>query len=282
MRLFILKREFSAILIAVIIAAANCSAPRHLPANEVKFIVLGNTSPASPFTGYPEKLDYVLKSINQENPVLVIHTGNIVRGGNEWMGITREDVCRQYRNFLDQRKSLRPILHILAGDGDRYNGTPDLFRHYTGEDLFYSFNYGSIHFILLHLLNSNDRLSPDQMRWLERDLEAHRYDTAVFIFSHYPLPASPQSGNRSRDGGDLHGLFLRYPVTAVISGSMKSLSEYEKDGIRYIAAGCFGYNYEDWHWGFYQYYVAHYDGAKLTFRGICVSFPGNSYRPKQL
>ena len=52
---------------------------------------------------------------------------------------------------------LRPILHILAGEKDLYNGSLELFNQYTGEKLFYSFNYGNAHFILLHVLNSRHR-----------------------------------------------------------------------------------------------------------------------------
>ncbi len=248
----------------------------------MKFVVIGNTSPASPFTGFAEKLDFVFQAINQENPVMVIHTGNIIQGGNEWMGITRKDIDRQYEMFMDQKKVLRPILHILAGERDLYNESLDLFREYTGERLFYSFNYGNIHFILLHVLARDRRIDPEQMKWLKHDLETNRYAAAIFVFTHYPVLSSPQSGIRYQGGDELHRLFTQYPVKAVISGSVKNSYEYEKDGIRYYAAGCYGFNYEDWHWSYTQYYVAYYDGTRLTLRGVRVNFPGTSYRPKVL
>ena len=84
------KRTISALLAAVSVAAASCAAPHQKPAHEVEFIVMGNTSPASPFTGRPEKLEQVFRSINQDNPMLVIHTGNIIQGGSESVGITAE------------------------------------------------------------------------------------------------------------------------------------------------------------------------------------------------
>ncbi|HOT45731.1 MAG TPA: metallophosphoesterase [Spirochaetota bacterium] len=267
-------------LLAALLVAAGCAAPQQKPGHEIKFVVLGNTSPASPFTGYAEKLEFVFQAINQENPMMVIHTGNIIQGGTEWMGVTRNDIDRQYETFLGQKKLLRPLIHILAGEKDLYNNSLELFTRYTGERLYYSFNYGNIHFILLHVLSRDHRIDRDQIKWLKRDLETNRYAAAIFVFTHYPVLSSPQSGIRHKDGDELHRLFVQYPVKAVISGSVKNTYEYDKDGIRYAAAGCYGYNYEDWHWSYTQYYVAAYDGTKLNLKGVRVNFPGNAYRPK--
>ncbi|MBN2160381.1 MAG: metallophosphoesterase [Spirochaetes bacterium] len=267
-------------VIAAALAAAACSAPATKPAPAFTFVVIGNTSPASPFTGYAEKLDQVFESINRENPVLVVHTGNLVQGGSESVGVSEKDVARQYRTFLEQKKALGPVLHIMAGEKDLYNGKADLFKKFTGRTLWYSFNYGNIHFIILHVLHKEHWMSPAQKAWLKRDLEAQRDAAAIFVFTHYPVLAPPNSGIRCVNGNDLHALFVRYPVKAVLSGSIRGLYDYEKDGVRYIAAGCFGFTMEDWHWGFNQYYVAHYDAGRLSIRGVRVNFTGPSYRPK--
>lgn len=274
-----IKRK-STVILAALLMAAGCTVPLQKPGHEVKFVIMGNTSPASPYTGFAEKLEFVFQTINQENPVMVIHTGNIIQGGADWMGITRKDIDRQYEIFLQQKKVLRPIIHILAGEKDPYNKSLDLFERYTGERLYYSFNYGNIHFILLHVLHRDHRIDPEQMKWLKRDLETNRYAAAIFVFTHYPVLSSPQSGIRYHGGDELHKLFVQFPVKGVISGSIKNSYEYEKDGIRYAAAGCYGYNYEDWHWSYVQYYVATYDGTRFNLKGVRINFPGNSYRPK--
>lgn len=276
----ITKKRFCALLASVLLAAANCAAPQQKPGNDVSFAVMGNTSPASPFTGYPEKLEQVFESINRDNPMLVIHTGNIIQGGAENVGIMPGDITRQFRQLYEQKKALNPILHILAGERDAYNGSFDLFKKHTGEKLYYSFNYGTMHFIMLHVLNKNHRIAPEQMKWLERDLAAHRYDAAIFVFTHYPVLSSPYSGIRYQDGARLHELFARYPVKAVFSGSVKTLYEYEKDGIRYIAAGCYGYNAEDRNWSASQYYIVTYSGTKLSLRAVRVNTPAGAYRPE--
>ena len=277
----IIKRIMIPLLTAALLPAIfSCAGPETRQPGELSFIIIGNTSPASPFTGHPEKLSYVFKSIKQENAFLVIHTGNIIQGGSDSVGITVQDITRQFAAFIRDRDSLRAVIHILAGEKDLYNGSLDLFSHFTGEKLFYSFNYGSVHFVLLHILNKKHAVSPEQMKWLKRDLEKHRNDSAVFILSHFPIQSPPPSGIKYQDGEELHALFKEYPVKAAISGYSNNLSEFDKDGIRYIAAGCFGYNYEDWHWNYNQYYIAHFDGSKLTVKGIRVNFPADSYRPK--
>ncbi len=263
----------------ILLAAAGCSATQRPPVDSVSFAVMGNTSPASPFTGYPEKLEQVFQSINRDNPMFVIHTGNIIQGGAGNVGIRPGDITRQHLKFIEQKKALRPILHILAGERDLFDGSLDLFRQYTGGRLWYSFNYGTVHFIMLHVLNGAHGMAADQLKWLKRDLAAHRYDSAVFVFTHYPVLSSPYGGARYRDGALLHELFVKYPVKAVFSGSLKGLYEFEKDGIRYITAGCSGYNAEDRGWSFNQYYIVQCKGEKFTLRAARVNAPSGAYRP---
>ena len=270
----------AAALAAAIAVLTACATPQPGPMPEITFAVMGNTSPASPFTGTAEKLEDVYRALNKDNPLFVIHTGDIIQGGTAQMGITMKDVERQYGDFVMQKKVLRPIFHVLAGERDMYNGSLALFARYTGERLYYSFNCGNIHFILLHILGRDHRLSPEQMAWLRSDLERHKDDSAIFVFSHYPVMAPPQAGTRFVDGEELHKLFVKYPVRAAFAGALRAQYEIEKDGIKYETAGCFGFTYEDWHWSYNQYYLVTFDGSKTAVRGVRVNFPANSYRPK--
>ncbi len=270
----------AAITAALTIAGCAGTAPR--PDQEINFIIIGNTGPSSPFTGHPEKLDEVYRSINQENPALVVNMGNIIAGGDERVGIMKKDIIRQYRQFLRQKEILLPIMHVTAGEKDAHNGSLALFTNFTGRKLFYSFNYGAARFIIMAITSSDHALTPEQMRWLKRELKSSRSSAAVFVFAHYPLLAPPRSGMGHNEGEELHRLFIGYPVKAVFSGRGTSLHEYERDGIRYVNAGCFGFNYEDWHWSFNQYYRVRFHDGTLTVRGVRVKFSGNSYRPKTI
>jgi hypothetical protein len=276
---YYLKATVFCILLLTVLGHANCSSAGRKPFQEVKFIVLGNTGPASPFTGFSAKLSSVYKSINHENIVLVIHLGNMVHGGHDWMGITKIDVERQYRMAFMHNKSLTPILHMVAGEMDKYNGTTELFEHFISKKLFYSFNYADSHFILLNITNKDHALSPEQKKWLNEDLEIYKKSPAIFVFSHYPITSSQQSGIRYQDGEELHALFARYPVRAVISGGAKTFLDFERDAIRYIVAGCYGYNDENWHSKYNQYYIAHYDGFNFTIKGVKMNFQG-TLKPK--
>ena len=268
------------LFITQIIHLSCASQEKHGKSHKVRFIVIGNTSPVSPFTGFPRKLPYVIKSINMDNPTFVIHTGNIIQGGQDWMGINSGDINRQFKNFKSEMKKLNSIIHTAAGEKDTFNGSIKYYLRHTGKKLNYSFNYGNIHFIILNIMSKKHKITTEQIKWLKADLNRHKNYSAIFVFTHYPVMAPFYSGLKFNDGKRLHKIFTAYPVKAVISGGMKRFYETKKDNIKYIIAGCFGYNYEDWHWGSNQYYVVNYNGNMLFFNGKKVSFPPNSYRPK--
>lgn len=261
-------------------ALIGCAGAAPRGEREIDFVVIGNTAPSSPFTGHPEKLDDTYRSINRENPALVVHTGNLVEGGDEESGIMEKDVARQYRDFLLKREILGPVMHAAAGERDAYNGSLDLFREYVEANLCYSYSYGPVRFIILKILRGDDVLAPEEMAWLKRDLRASRSAGAIFVFSHYPVLASSRSGMRHVQGEELHALFAHHGVKAAFSGRGRGLQEHERDGIRYVNAGCFGFNYEDPHWNFNQYYRVRYRDGELSLRGVKVKFPPGSYRPR--
>jgi hypothetical protein len=250
----------------------HCTTLPQKPAPDVKFIIIGNTSPASPFTGDAVRLPEVFRSMNHEDPVLVIHTGNIIQGGYEWMGVTKRDVIRQYRNVIEQTRILTSAIHILAGEKDRLNDSLELFKHYIGKSLYSSFNYGDSHFILLHIIDGDQKMSPDQMQWLREDLKRNENSPAIFIFSHYPILSFSQNVTQFDEGSKLHKLFIRYPVKAAISGASRIFYEHEKDNILYIEAGCYGFNANDQYWNYYQYYIGHYHGNGFSIHGVRVNF----------
>jgi hypothetical protein len=272
------KKNAALTAVALALLLSNCAVTEKRPGHELGFIITGNTGPTSPFNGYPQRLASVYKSINRENIVLAIHTGNLIYGGHEWMGVTRKDIERQFRNAVTHKKLLTVIMYHLVGEMDQYNGKIDLFEHYVAKKHFNSFNYADSHFILLHIMNKDSQLSPGELRWLEQDLEINKDCSAIFVFSHYPVMSSPQSGAQCKSGDELHALFAKYPVKAAISGNTKNFTEFDKDGIRYINAGCSGFNNEDWQQGFFQYYIARYDGLNLFIKGIKVDFGPDTRR----
>jgi len=180
--------------VTAVILLLSCASYDARDTHEVQFIVTGNTYPASPFSGYPEKLEFAFGAMSRENAALVIHTGNTIQGGGPEQGIAEQDIVRQLRKFIEQRKTLNAVMHVLIGERDLYRGSHDLFRRYIGHPPYYSFNFGSAHIVILYLPSQHYRLDPTQMRWLCRDLERHRQSPAIFVFTHFPVLTAVRTG----------------------------------------------------------------------------------------
>jgi len=247
-------KKFFLSLIILFFFPLSCARSVINKSDSLRFVITGNTAPASAFAGIPENLQRVIEQINADNPVFVIHTGNMVRGGMGWMGINDNDVSRQYLEFLKSASMFNSLLYTLAGTRDGLNRSFDLYKKYMKRDLNYSFNYGNNHFIILNTANIRE-IKQNEFEWLEKDLDNYRKCAAIFIITHRPVIAFPGMRIRYKDGEKLHKLFLKYPVKAVFSGSYSRFVDAAKDGIRYIIAGCGSFTEEDKYRFLYHYYV---------------------------
>lgn len=213
---------------------------------EFRFALIGNTFAESPFRGKNEHLDALVKRINEENPLFVVHLGDIVHGGKSWMGINTTDLARQYRNFKESMDKLNPLLFTVKGEKDMLDASFDEYMRATKRKPFYSFNYGAIHCIVIdNSENGAPSISQTQADWVKRNLARNRKKDAIIIFSHYPFFTDsqnqmPQSEENIaiKDAEDLHKIFVLFPVKMVISGHCTFYNRTIKDGIEYIVAGC--------------------------------------------
>lgn len=220
------------------IFSIGCSAAK--PVTEsVRFALLGNTSPGSPFSGFNKTLPAVLLEIEARKPQIIIHTGNAIYGGTEAGGILESDVKRQLNIFFPMLKSLHTAMYTIPGEKDYFNGSAALYSAFSGRRPGYSFNYGSIHFICLNSSDSAETfIDEDQLRWLSTDLEEFSTSNAIFIFAYHQLFPDKKKGKESDKNENLHKLFLKYRVKAVFSGVEKDYSTKLKDSIKYINTGC--------------------------------------------
>jgi len=244
--------------------------------NSMKFVVMGNSNPQSPFSWTTEKLSRVVENINRENPVFIIHTGNIVHGGSDWMGINRGDLQRQFDGFYSVFRGLDAILYTVPGEKDFYNKSSDVYEKNTGRKADYSFNYGNLHFVVLNTGNKDSYGREDnQIKWLSRDLEEYKNSRGIFVISHRPLYREPvKRGKAGKTDGqsELHELFKKYPVRVVLSGKYSKFQEKELDGISYVAAGCGGYGDGKRYRRYSQYYVVDYNGSDFSIKGRTVLY----------
>ncbi|MCX7678183.1 MAG: metallophosphoesterase [Spirochaetes bacterium] len=236
------------LLIVTIINFLQCNffQPKDNSPLEFRFAITGNTFAESPFRGKNELFETLVKHLNSENPIWVIHLGDIVHGGKKWMGISAQDLERQYRDVKNCVYKLKPLLFTVKGEKDMLDASSDYYLHYMGRKSHYSFNYGPIHCIVLdNCEEGTPSISQLQINWLMRDLWRNRKKEAIFVFAHYPFFDFDVPSGLTKDecmppklAEALHSLFIAYPVKMVISGHRTSFSRTVKDGIEYIVAGC--------------------------------------------
>ncbi len=258
------RRAITALAMLAALAACSCVSAPEPSGKPLRFAVMGNSNPASPFTGYPENLDTIVDEINRDNPVLVLHTGDMVRGGRSRQGVYRKDILRQWARWRKQFNRLSPFLYTAAGNRDSFDGSFDLYSRYTGARLWYSFNCGDVHFVVLHVPSLKKKISGEMIRWLKSDLSLHKKYSGIFVISHRPLMPDLKCKRVHPGGKVLHEIFRMYPVKAVFSGSCRHFLETQVDGVRYIQAGCGGYTREDAGRIYNHYYAAVFDGHTLT------------------
>ncbi len=260
------KRGRGVTLILIALFFAGCA--HEIPLTEsVRFVVFGNTAPVSPFSGFTQSLDTVISAIESEKPAIVIHTGDAVYGGTETDGIRERDITRQFTIFFSKLKNFHSVYYTIPGDRDLYNGTPAIYTEYSGRGRWYSFNYGSMHFIALDTSGSDEKFIDDtQMEWLKKDLKCSKNSNAVFVIIHRPFITTRKKTPVSPVPDDLHKLFMQYNVKAVFSGSDKSFYSSLHDSIRYISAGCAGFIDKRENRRTSQYYVVTFMNNNLDIR----------------
>jgi hypothetical protein len=218
--------------------------PRKGIPQPIRFAVLNNTSPQSPYASFPESVPAAFAQIQKLNPVFIMHTGNIIHGGFSWMGIKIDDIEEQYRQFFRHAKNFSPLLYTTVGPLDTLNGDTSIYSRYTDYQQYYSFNYGNTHFIVL---NSNEKkpagISNRQYRWLTKDLEESSQCCAIMVFI-YHSPMNKPRGRNARpapafqDAARLHALFTLYGVTSVFSSDGKTRSTFSHEKVTYNQLPC--------------------------------------------
>lgn len=218
----------------------SCSGAK--PVTEsVRFALLGNTSPDSPFSGFTQYFPSLLQEIENRKPQIIIHTGDALYGGSEADGILESDLRRQLNIFFPLLKSLHTAAYTIPGEKDYFNGSISLYSEYSERKPCYSFNYGSIHFICLSSSGSEESfIDGKQLEWLKNDLEIFSGSNAIFIFGHHQLFPDKKKNKLIEKNEDLHRLFLKYNVKAVFSGAGKDYNTRLKDSVLYIDAGYYG------------------------------------------
>ena len=208
-----------AALLILLLSPAGSSA-----SDPLRFAILGDrTGDAQP--GIYEQ---VWKEVAAANPAFVLGVGDTIEGMND---ATAEAQWRQVRLILDPFR--RFPLHLAPGNHDVWSpASEQLFRTQTTLPLHYSFDSGDAHFTILDNSRSDD-LSPQELAFLESDLQAHAARPFKMIVSHRP---SWLLHVATKDRAyPLHQLARRFGVQYVIAGHVHQMIHIDLDGVTYVS-----------------------------------------------
>jgi predicted phosphodiesterase len=135
---------------------------------------------------------------------------------------------RPYKALLDAKVEFHAALGNHDDPNQRYYKPFNL-----GGKRYRTFKKGDVRF---YVIDSN-YLDPDQVKWLENELQAGGSDWKIPYF-HHPLYTSARRGPEEELRAILEPLFLKYGVDVVFTGHEHIYERFKpKQGIHYFVAG---------------------------------------------
>ena len=196
---------------------------------DFRFTILGDRTGEAVPGVYQE----AWREIAADHPNFVINVGDTIQGGNDG---TLDAEWRQIRTLLAPYRRYR--LFYVPGNHDVWSEpSAAAFQKYTGRPLHYSFDYGKAHFTVID--NSRtDQLPPEELSFLEKDLQEHARQKLKFIFFHRPFWVL-HVVLRNPDFA-LHKLALQYGVKYIVCGHVHEMLRFELDGVTYLSMASSG------------------------------------------
>ncbi len=196
-----------------------------LSAESIRFAIIGDRA------GGPDQkvFETAIRDVARMDPDIVMTVGDIADNCDE----------KQWDMALRAIKTLTMPFYYVPGNNDIVDAaTEELYIKKTGMKPHYSFDQGSVHFIVL------DNARPDkvedfdatQMKWLAQDLEKAQ-GKMILVFMHKPFWAAGVAVGKK---DPLHELFKKYAVTAVFTGHWHQYAHDVYDGVRYYLVGSSG------------------------------------------
>jgi 3',5'-cyclic-AMP phosphodiesterase len=236
----------------VALAAAPASDTFH-------FVVLGDRTGEA----QPGIYEQVWQEAAAEGPAFVVSVGDTIEGLNdstaetEWEAV--EQTLAPYRRYA---------LYLAPGNHDVWSERSErAFRKHARHAPHYGFDYEQAHFTVLDNSRSEE-FSPDELTFLEKDLQAHAAQPVKFIVSHQPswlidvMFANPNFG--------VHRLAKKYGVQYVIAGHVHEMLHAGLEGVTYLSMASAGgrlrasKKYEDgW---FFGYALVEVKGREVRFQ----------------
>lgn len=190
------------------------------------------------------------------NPEFIMHTGDLALLGGNWTQLM------EFNASMTAVWDSGVQFYSAPGNHETYIGgwvEDPFFTNYTqyvhyedkaaacgGTELYYSFDYGNVHFIILNTEDSwVDNVfesSTEQMTWLQGDLANVENDTFLVVAFHRPAysvrEARPDRWLEAESIRDeFHSLFLEHDVDLVLTGHDHHYYRSIREGIYYVVTG---------------------------------------------
>ena len=266
-------------LAVAMLAASSMSAGNS--AEKFTFVVFGDNRPSRSSLPQPTAFKRILKEINAHNPAFTVNTGDAIYGSSK-----KSRTQEQYKDYTETIASLLKAKVYLAIGNHEIHGSrsnQEFFAEKLG-NLYYSFNHGDSHFIVLdsEYVGEAGKITGKQLEWLKDDLEKSRNARHKFVFFHRPMyPVDGHIGSsldkypKERDA--LHNLFIRNRINTVFAGHEHLLSHGTRNGVHYVITGGGGaplYPSLKGEGDFYHYVVVSVNGDKVDMKAIKLGMRG--------
>jgi len=211
--------------------------------SEFTFGVFGDFRPSRRDMPYPSPYWQILEEMAMIGPSFVVSLGDAYFG----YGGSFQRFRNEVDYFLSTIKPLAvPFFHVIGNHEVTDDRERDEYvkRHFGNS--YGSFDSGVSHFVVLDTeeKGSEGTIAGEQLKWLEKDLDANVEAQNIFIFLHRPLfskidpDGSKGASSKDKAGRDaLHSIFVKHHVKAVFAGHEHLFSDMVRDGIRYLIAG---------------------------------------------
>ncbi|OAA26577.1 hypothetical protein AT15_06365 [Kosmotoga arenicorallina S304] len=216
----------------------------------------------------------ICQEINRYHPSFVINSGDIV-----YMDM----IIRNWVQFFQSTDVFtRSFYYSALGNHEKTGVNFRNFLDFPGDELYYSFQYGGILFIVL---NTNQRYDwcSKQYKWFKKLLESRGSDIefTVVIMHHPPYNNGIVNMWRILMNLSLVPLFEEYKVDLVLSGHIHNYQRFSKNGITYLISGGggalldtsievagFNEDFSDYHFVLFEY-------VKGKLSAKCIDIDGN-------
>jgi hypothetical protein len=198
------------------------------------FAVYGDNRSGAPYLDENPTHKEITSLIAKYEPEFVINTGDIVYAG----GLESE-----WYQFFNDGAALFKDVPLFVAIGNHESGGCDIFSRQfdfpNGDKLYYSFDWGNSHFIVL-CIDCGISTDTEQYRWLKEDIETADSNPNVrhlFVVFHEP-PYTFSAHAPNMDARNYIVPLLKTTRTRlVVNGHNHTYEHMFKDGIHYLVSG---------------------------------------------